>query len=111
MQASELKAIREGLGLSQDEMAERLGLSRVMIGLMERGQKPIERRTAQAAMLIHVMMDLEEKRNQAIADLENLRGSCLVGGDGATDVTPTFIAFAERAVARLEEVIEKGTRD
>lgn len=46
MQGSELRAIREAAGLDQQQFGERLGLSRVTVGLMERGQKPIEPRTA-----------------------------------------------------------------
>jgi transcriptional regulator with XRE-family HTH domain len=111
MQGSDLKAIREHLGLSQDEMAERLGLSRVMVGLMERDQRPIERRTEQAALLIHVMVDLEAKRDRAIAELANIRAARLLGADGTTEATPALIALAERHVAEFEEVIAKGYRD
>lgn len=49
MTPEELRAIRVALDLSQQEFAERLGLSRVMVGLMERGEKPISARTAAAA--------------------------------------------------------------
>lgn len=44
MQGSDLKAIRKWLGLSQEDFAERLGLSRISVGAMERGG-PIEART------------------------------------------------------------------
>ena len=33
------------LGLTQQGLADALGMSRVMVGLMERGERPIERRT------------------------------------------------------------------
>lgn len=49
MQGDELKALRQGLGLSQADFADAIGLSRVLIGQMERGQAPIEKRTAMAA--------------------------------------------------------------
>jgi transcriptional regulator with XRE-family HTH domain len=49
MQGSELKAIREGLGWGQRRFAEELGMSQTWIGQMERGEKPIERRTELAA--------------------------------------------------------------
>lgn len=45
MQADEMKQIRKALGLTQQQLADQLGLSRVIIGLMEREQAPIERRT------------------------------------------------------------------
>lgn len=48
MQAEELKAIRTATGLSQAEFADRLGMSRVFVGMMERGDRPIEQSTALA---------------------------------------------------------------
>lgn len=45
MQPDELKALRNAAGLTQAEMANAIGLSRVTVGLMERGGAPIERRT------------------------------------------------------------------
>ena len=52
MQSGELKAIRKELGLTQDEMGAALGLTKTFIGMMERGDKPIERRTALAALYL-----------------------------------------------------------
>ncbi len=48
MQASELKQLLKASGLTQEELGDRVGLSRVTIGLMARGQTPIERRSALA---------------------------------------------------------------
>lgn len=48
MQGDEMKALRKAAGLTQEQLADAIGLSRVTIGLMERGQAPIERRTALA---------------------------------------------------------------
>lgn len=48
--ASQLKAIRLSLGLTQSRFAEELGISRVFVGLMERGQRPITERTRLAAL-------------------------------------------------------------
>lgn len=45
MTASELKKARVALGLSQAQLAEELGLSRYFVGLMERGDRRIEKRT------------------------------------------------------------------
>jgi len=48
MQGSELRAIRKTLGLTLAGMAQKLGLSEKFVGMMERGQAPIEERTAVA---------------------------------------------------------------
>jgi DNA-binding XRE family transcriptional regulator len=45
MQGEDLKAARKMLGLNQDQLAQALGLSRVFVGMMERGEKAIELRT------------------------------------------------------------------
>lgn len=52
MQGDQLKAARQSMGLSQADLAEHLGLSRVFIGLMERGDKPIEARTELAVLYL-----------------------------------------------------------
>jgi len=52
MQPEELKALRKSVGWSQAEMAEAIGMSRVLIGQMERGQAPIEKRTGLAVRYV-----------------------------------------------------------
>lgn len=49
MQGSELKAIREALGWGQRKFADEIGMTQTFIGMMERGERPIEPRTALAA--------------------------------------------------------------
>lgn len=49
MQGEELKAIRQEIGWRQHEMATELGMTTTFIGMMERGERPIEARTALAA--------------------------------------------------------------
>ncbi|QAY78689.1 helix-turn-helix domain-containing protein [Sphingosinicella sp. BN140058] len=45
MTGEELKAQRKAMAMSQGGLAEALGLTGTFIGMMERGVKPIERRT------------------------------------------------------------------
>jgi DNA-binding XRE family transcriptional regulator len=52
MQPDELKALRKDAGMTQDELAEAIGVSRVLIGQMERGQAPIEKRTGLAVRYV-----------------------------------------------------------
>ncbi len=54
MDGDELKFVRKAAGLTQQELANNLGLSRVYLGLMERGKKPISRRTVEAVRAIQV---------------------------------------------------------
>jgi DNA-binding transcriptional regulator YiaG len=54
MQGSDLKAIRQQLGMSQAEFAEALDMTGTFIGLMERGERPIERRTEMAALYLQM---------------------------------------------------------
>ena len=52
MQPDEMKALRKSIGWKQDELAEAIGMSRVQIGLMERGVATIERRTELAVRYV-----------------------------------------------------------
>lgn len=45
MTGSQLQEARRKLGLTQRELGDELRLSRVMVGLMERGEREVERRT------------------------------------------------------------------
>lgn len=60
MQGDELKSIRKGLGWTQGQMADALALSGTFIGLMERGEKPVERRTWLAALYLRDHPDAAE---------------------------------------------------
>ena len=61
MQPNELREIRREAGMSQAELAEAIGMSRVTIGLMERGEAPIEKRTELAVR--YVVYAASIKRN------------------------------------------------
>ena len=50
MSPSEFRAIRLALGLTQADFADAVGVTRTYVGLLERGQKPISRRIADAAI-------------------------------------------------------------
>ncbi|MAC58042.1 MAG: hypothetical protein CMH85_07160 [Novosphingobium sp.] len=45
MNPAELRSLRKRAGMTQERLAEELGLTRVYVGLMERGLATIERRT------------------------------------------------------------------
>ena len=59
MTPADLKTARLALGLTQQGLANALDISRVMVGLMERGSKSIERRTELAVKFL-----LEQKQNE-----------------------------------------------
>lgn len=59
MQPDELKAMRKAADMTQGELGEAIGMSRESIGLMERGQAPIERRTELAVRFVHLMHELK----------------------------------------------------
>ena len=52
MTPNEFKEARINLGLSQVALAESMNMTRVMIGLMERGEKTIEKRTELAILCL-----------------------------------------------------------
>lgn len=52
MQGSEIRARRKAAGMTQAELADAIGMSRVTVGLMERDQAPIELRTWLAVLYV-----------------------------------------------------------
>ncbi|WP_261390725.1 helix-turn-helix domain-containing protein [Caenibius sp. WL] len=82
MQGAELRRIRKGMKLTLAELGEALGLSGNFIGMMERGEKAIEKRTALAASQLWVQFALRksapevdaERVNEASKDLFSVSG-------------------------------------
>jgi DNA-binding XRE family transcriptional regulator len=58
MQPEELRTLRRQIGASQAELGDAIGLSRVTIGLMERGDAPIEKRTELAVRYVAEHADM-----------------------------------------------------
>ena len=58
MQGGDLKAVRKTLGLTQGQLAAKLGLTGTFIGLMERGEKSIGPRTILA---LQALLDAKDE--------------------------------------------------
>ncbi|MGT2513915.1 helix-turn-helix transcriptional regulator [Sphingomonas panni] len=58
MQADDLRDLRKGLGMSQQELADKIGMSRKAISEMERAAAPIERRTELAVRYVALLHEL-----------------------------------------------------
>lgn len=73
MQPEQLKAIREQRSLSQEQMANEIGVSRVLVGQMERGQAPIELRTEHLVnRMREFMIDLRDLEPAAQRTFETI---------------------------------------
>jgi len=68
MTGDEMRAVRTKIGLSQAEFGKKLGLSRVYVGLMERGNRKISTQTALAARTIK-----PKSINRPVTQFENTK--------------------------------------
>lgn len=57
MTPAEFRAARKALGLTQETLGEALGLHRQSIHLMEKGDRPVERRTVLALRYLGLMKE------------------------------------------------------
>lgn len=81
-----LRAIRLSLGFTQSEFGRLLGVSRVHVGLMERGAKPIAERTRLAAQVLRPKpLDQEPREYDPI--LREVEVALIANG---TDYVPQF---------------------
>jgi transcriptional regulator with XRE-family HTH domain len=81
-----MRAIRLSLGLTQKELAEKISVSRVFVGMMERGEKPISSRT-QLALLSLRPRALEQKPREYDPLLRQIEEALIENG---VDFTPQF---------------------
>lgn len=72
----EFRQLRESAGLTQADLGKYLGLSRVFVGLMERGARPIARRTAEAMKAIPPRA-LDLRSQETDPDLRNFENSLM----------------------------------
>ncbi|MDE1914728.1 MAG: helix-turn-helix domain-containing protein [Sphingomonadales bacterium] len=70
MQGSELRVARKALGLTQADLAEALGLSSAFVGMMERDEKAIEKRTEMAVRYL----DLRASIERSMAEINGMIG-------------------------------------
>jgi transcriptional regulator with XRE-family HTH domain len=87
MHPEQLRVIREHRGWSQDYMASEIGVSRVLLGQMERGQAPIEPRTEHLVNRLREfavdLRDLEAKASDAFRALQEDFDATVPGGNSA----------------------------
>lgn len=72
MQANELRALRKEMDLTQGELAKALNLSTTAIGMMERGERPIEWRTEIIVSKLACEMGFLASMRETIGALEEL---------------------------------------
>lgn len=124
MQGDELKALRKEMGHSQEQLGERLGLTGKFIGMMERGEAPIEARTEMAlrwlakALPEHLrpkrnpelqplMDNLIRLRDEQLDYIASLRDTPLHRPDGS-NASPSLIRTALMIANRLQLAINDG---
>lgn len=61
MQGSEMRGLRKTMGLSQAELADAISLTPKFVGMMERGEAPIDPRTAMAVQRLGLARLSEEE--------------------------------------------------
>ena len=106
MQPPDLKAFRDALGMSQQQMADALGMSRKAINEMEGGKARIELRTALAVRCLRAQRAID-RIDGGLRHLE-------VDADGelTKDVTEAFREMkAEERDAMLKSLIEALAED
>lgn len=105
MQGNELRECRKSLGLTQEQLAETLGLTQTYIGLMERGAKPIEPRTALA---VYYLRELDETRHiLKLLNDKKMRTQGTKGGSSMRDTTEETKELFRRKLERLTSAIER----
>jgi len=66
MQGEELRSIRKALGWTQERLAAELGMTKTFIGMMERNDRQIEKRTALAVRYLALTGSEEEPAMVAV---------------------------------------------
>ncbi len=106
MQPDDLKALRKRAGLSQDQLADEIGVSRVLVGLMERGQSPITIATTIRLMQMAAKLGIDPRPDQEISDANRFKEVLLEILDRNGARVPTEEELAEDARELLRSLRE-----
>ncbi|MBO9377934.1 helix-turn-helix domain-containing protein [Sphingomonas histidinilytica] len=120
MQPDDLKRLRKAAGMTQGELAERLGLSQGFIGEMERGEKPIEARTVsqilglfdlqqaftQLIAVQQMLSDWERRRDIDFAGVALMESGDLRASHNGEDATTEWLDAARKRLGELVPLIK-----
>src|SRR5690606_30016839 len=99
--------IRLSLNLKQEDFAERLGLSRNMIGMMERGEKPISDSTEAKIQLLLINKDNKVSINESTQPIITKSGMRYTElPDGSYNLEVGLVPFEAHARYVSEDVQE-----
>lgn len=73
MQGSELKAIRKKLDMTQAAFAEKLGITSVYVGMLERGERPIDKRIEIQADGLRTVFESELYEAEGLPTIDDFR--------------------------------------
>jgi transcriptional regulator with XRE-family HTH domain len=105
MQGSELREVRQKLGLTQEQLAAALDMTPTYIGLMERGVKAIEVRTS---WLIRLIQNAIARRESLLTQIDMMEvKKTLRTLSGNVDTTQESIAMAKHYLAETEDLLER----
>lgn len=68
--ANQIKHYRETFGLSQGELAKRIGITPVMLGFIERGERSLSRSVAERAA--RALLDISYEVSAATEEIQSL---------------------------------------
>lgn len=95
MEKTELRAIRCSLGLTQEELGDKLGCSRRYLGNLERGVRPIETMTALAVLYLKSQGIQRKEQNEESEGLDFLAKQMLAAL--SKNITDTEYLAAKKA--------------
>lgn len=118
MDRTQLKAARLRLGMTQAGVADALGVTSTFISMMERGDRPIERRTALAMLALLMRPQLasakSDELDDRISELPSSTGLPTRSDDGAVAearTPPKNDDGRTDADVRMDPRIRQGIRD
>lgn len=94
MQGDELKAVRTKLGMTQDAFAEAMGMTRVFIGMMERGDRPISPETERKARFLRTCGDSNTIFNMALRCQRAARNEDRLDSDDLEQIAEWLLQLA-----------------
>ncbi len=105
---SRLRRLREAAGLTQEELAERAGLSPVAIGKLERGQR--RRPYPHTVQALAAALGLSEEERAELAAVVPRRGEAPSAPALSPAVPPTPIFGRQRELEEISGLVRRGAR-